>query len=327
MRYMEKHWQSLTPVSFLLLPLSWVYCLSVFTRRQLYHLKLKQAIRLPVPVIVVGNLTVGGTGKTPLVIWLAKLLTQAGFYPGVVGRGYGGNARTWPLEIFPDSDPQQAGDESVLLARHCQCPVFAGPDRVRAAETLLARYGCTVIISDDGLQHYRLARDIEIAVIDGIRRFGNGRCLPAGPLRETPRRLNAVHARVVNGDPAPGEWRLNLVETGFWNLCSPETRVSADYFHAGQVHAVAGIGHPQRFFNQLRARGLQVIEHPFPDHYCFQPGDINFSPAAPVIMTEKDAVKCQRFAGPDYWYMAVAAQPDPQFAELILQLLREKSHG
>jgi len=327
MRYMEKHWQSLTPVSFLLLPVSWVYCLLVFTRRQLYRLKLKHATRLPAPVIVVGNITVGGTGKTPLVIWLAKWLQHAGFRPGVVARGYGGNSRTWPVETFPDSDPEQTGDEPVLLARHCRCPVFAGPDRVRAAKALLEQYPCNVIVSDDGLQHYRLARDIEIAVIDGIRRFGNGRCLPAGPLREMPYRLDEVHARVVNGDPAPGEWSLNLAEKGFWNLRSPETRVAADYFPAGPVHAVAGIGHPQRFFNQLRAQGLQIIEHAFPDHHRFQPGDINFSPVAPVIMTEKDAIKCQRFAGPDHWYMAVEAQPDPQFAELILQLLREKSHG
>jgi tetraacyldisaccharide 4'-kinase len=327
MRYMEKHWQSLTPVSFLLLPVSWVYRLLVFMRGQLYRLKLKHTVRLPVPVIVVGNITVGGTGKTPLVIWLAKLFGHAGFRPGIVARGYGGKARVWPLEVFPDADPQQTGDEPVLLARHCRCPVFAGPDRVRAAQALLDRYRCNVIISDDGLQHYRLARDIEIAVIDGIRRFGNGRCLPAGPLREMPRRLNRVHARVVNGDPAPGEWGLNLVSKGFRNLRSPETRVSAEYFHAGPVHAVAGIGHPQRFFNQLRAQGLRVIEHAFPDHHSFQPGDISFSLSAPVIMTEKDAVKCQRFAGPEHWYMAVEAQPDPQFAELILKLLREKSHG
>ncbi len=327
MHYLEKHWQAVTPLSLFLLPFSWIYGLAAFINRQLYRLKLKQPKRLPVPVIIVGNITVGGTGKTPLVIWLAQQLRQAGFHPGVIARGYGGSSRQWPLEVLAGSDPDEAGDEPVLLARHCRCPVFAGPNRAQAAETLLARYRCDAIISDDGLQHYRLARDIEIAVIDGIRRFGNGHYLPAGPLRERLGRLNEVDARVVNGESSPGEWSLNLIPKGFCNLQSPETRVEADHFAAAPVHAVAGIGHPRRFFDQLRAAGLRIIEHPFPDHHRFQPADFNFSGGAPVVMTEKDAVKCRRFAGANYWYMAVEARPDPQLAKLILNLLGKRSHG
>lgn len=325
-RYPERHWQSLTALNFLLLPLSWIYCAGMQLRRVAYRSGLKRVRRLPVPVIVVGNISVGGTGKTPLVLWLAGVLKRAGFVPGIITRGYGGNT-TVPTEVTIDAQPARVGDEPLLLARRAGCPVFAGRDRAAAAQALLQRHPCDVILSDDGLQHYALARTVEIAVIDGVRRFGNGRCLPAGPLREPQARLRQVDACVTNGSAAPGEWGMRLLETGFYNLRNPETHVDAGYFRGRPVHAVAGIGHPQRFFEQLRRLGLEIIEHPFPDHHRFHIADLRFDHGDTIVMTEKDAIKCTDFAQEDHWYLRVEAQPDAGLDEFILQRLQEKTHG
>ncbi len=326
-RGIERHWYRDSLVSTLLLPLSWLYCLLVLLRRALYRLGVLRRVRVPAPVIVVGNLTVGGSGKTPLVIWLAKFLRDAGYRPGIVTRGYGGQATSWPQDVKPDSDPEAAGDEPVLLAREAGCPVVADPDRVRAAERLVHRHGCNLIVSDDGLQHYRLARDFEIAVIDGARRFGNGRCLPAGPLREPLRRLDEVQARVVLGEAGAGEWGLVLEAREFHRLEAPEVTAGADRFHGQPLHAVAGIGHPARFFGQLRGLGLEIVEHPFPDHHRFRETDFAFGDAHDVIMTAKDAVKCERLAGVTGWYLAVAARPDPGLADLIQHWVKEQTRG
>lgn len=323
---LERHWYRLTVVSVLLLPLSLIFCALVQLRCTLYRLGVLPGTRLPIPVIVVGNITVGGTGKTPLVIWLANFLRQAGYRPGIVTRGYRGNSQTWPVAVTAQTPAEQVGDEAVLLARHSGCPVLAGPDRVAAAR-LHVEQGCNVIVSDDGLQHYRLRRDIEIAVIDSARRFGNRLCLPAGPLREPVSRLKSVSLRVANGVPETGELGMTLVPTGFYSLAKPERRASADQFRGGPVHAVAGIGNPERFFSSLRGLGLTVIPHPFPDHHGFLPGELEFGDDRPVIMTEKDAVKCQAFANARSWVMAVEARPDVALGEQVLQRLKEIIRG
>jgi tetraacyldisaccharide 4'-kinase len=323
---LERHWYRLTPVSLLLLPLSLLFCTLVQVRRLLYHLGWLRQTRLPVPVIVVGNITVGGTGKTPLVIWLAEVLRQAGYRPGIVTRGYRGKSRTWPVAVTPQTPTEQVGDEAVLLARRSGCPVLAGPDRVAGAHSHVAA-GCNVILSDDGLQHYRLGRDLEIAVIDSTRRFGNRLCLPAGPLREPVSRLKTVSLRVANGFPQAGELGMTLVPTGFYNLTNSDQRAVPDDFRRGPVHAVAGIGHPERFFASLRDLGLEVIAHPFPDHHAFQAADLDFGDDRPVILTEKDAVKCELFAQTRFWVLAVEARPDSDLGVLLLQRLKETRHG
>jgi tetraacyldisaccharide 4'-kinase len=325
MHGLARHWYRESPVSLALAPLGWLYCALAMLRRALYSIGVLRRVRLPVAVIVVGNITVGGTGKTPLVIWLARWLRQSGYRPGIVTRGYGGRAHEWPQEVHAASDPASVGDEPVVLARRAGCPVVADPDRVRAARSVLAR-GCDVVISDDGLQHYRLARDVEIAVLDGDRRLGNRRCLPAGPLREPAGRLATVDACVTNGAAQPGELAMQLVETRFRALDSDrEWPVTA--FGGRRAHAVAGIGNPQRFFHHLRRLGVDVIEHAFPDHHDFTGSDVAFSDDLPILMTEKDAVKCSSFAAARMAYLAVEARPDPRLGELVLGKLKEHSGG
>lgn len=325
MAALERHWTRLSVVSWLLLPLSWVFCLLVMLRRRLFSLGVRKVQRLPVPVIVVGNLTVGGTGKTPLVLWLADELRAAGFRPGILTRGYRGQSRHWPLAVVPGTSADEAGDEAVLLAERSGCPVIAGPDRVADARELVAR-GCNVLVSDDGLQHYRLARDVEIAVIDGTRRFGNGRCLPAGPLREPVSRLQSVHFVVANGEPARGEMAMQIDLDGFRPLAGGGQTVTAEAF-PGPVHAVAGIGNPERFFTLLRNLGLTVVPHRFPDHHRFRPADLEFGDHRPVILTEKDAVKCRAFARPQHWVCAVSARPETRLGKELLQRLKERDFG
>ena len=323
---LERHWQRLTPLSLVLLPFSLVFCSLVWLRRTLYRIGVLPSKRFSVPVIVIGNITVGGTGKTPLVIWLTDFLRQAGYRPGIVTRGYRGQSPVWPVAVTNDTAAKLVGDEAVLLARRCHCPVMAGPDRVVSVQALLNQ-DCNLIVSDDGLQHYRLGRDLEIAVIDGVRRFGNGLCLPSGPLREPVSRLNSVALRVANGRPREGELGMQLSPTHFYNLAQPSQQTSAEQFHATSVHAVAGIGNPERFFESLRAFGLRVLPHAFPDHHAFEVNELEFGDNLPVILTEKDAVKCQHFAKPHFWVLAVDAQPEVRLGEKILQRLKEISVG
>jgi len=301
-------------------PLSALYAAISSLRRSAYALHLARSTRLPCPVVVVGNLTVGGTGKTPLVCWLAGQLIELGFKPGVVTRGYGGSSRAARMVQASDNS-DKVGDEAILLARRGRVPVAAGRNRPAAAQ-LLIDAGCDVIVSDDGLQHYALQRDCEIVVIDGDRRFGNGRLLPAGPLREMPARLARVDAIVINGGDAEsdGALRMRLLATGAVAMKYGTTRPLREF--AGQpVHAIAAIGNPQRFFAMLRAVGINAIEHPLPDHAKFGIDDISFADDFAVLMTEKDAVKCRDIAGPHHWYVPVNVAFAPGDAEKLRSIV------
>jgi tetraacyldisaccharide 4'-kinase len=313
-------WYGRSPWTLMLLPLTGLYCAVIGLRRLAYRWGLLRTRRLPVPVIVVGNISVGGTGKTPLIAWLAEFLRAQGYRPGLVARGYGGAAKHWPQQVRPDSDPRAVGDEPVLLARLTGCPMAVAPDRVAAARALLEHSACDVILSDDGLQHYALGRDIEIAVIDGVRRFGNGHCLPAGPLREPVRRLASVDLTVCNGLAATGEFAMTVQADTAVNLSTGERR-PLKQFRGGRISAIAGIGRPERFFQALRQHGLEIEARAFPDHHAYRPEDLGFAGHA-LLMTEKDAVKCLRFARPHFWAITVRTELSPEFGARVLGLLR-----
>jgi tetraacyldisaccharide 4'-kinase len=306
--FLQRIWYGRSPLALMFLPLSWLFASVAATRRAMFHFGILRTVRVAKPVIIVGNITVGGTGKTPFVIWLTETLRARGWVPGVITRGYRGSARTWPREVTATSNAAEFGDEAVLLAERTGSIVVAGPDRVRAAERAI-ELGATVIISDDGLQHYRLARNFEIAIVDDARRFGNTFRLPAGPLRESPQRLLTVDAVVRNCRGAqsmatPLGHRLELTMRTLLvtarSLVTGEERPLRTFI--GQpVHAVAGIGNPTAFFDALRNMGLQVREHAFADHAVLGRPDLQFADSAPVLMTEKDAVKCRTFADARCW--------------------------
>jgi tetraacyldisaccharide 4'-kinase len=279
-------------------------------------------------VVVVGNLSVGGTGKTPLTIWLVEFLRNAGFRPGVVSRGYGGRSgRDHPRPVLPDTDPAAAGDEPVLIARRTKAPVMVCTDRVHAAQALLEQHRCDLIIADDGLQHYRLGRDIEILLIDGERRFGNGRCLPAGPLREPPDRVATVDFVIRRGgEPEAGEYAMKVEGASALNLVSGQRRPLAE-FTGERLRAVAGIANPERFFRHLAGFGLTVEAMPFPDHHAYTAEDLAIESACALLMTEKDAVKCRRFADLRHWCVPIDARLQPAFGPALLQRLRPENHG
>jgi len=317
---LQWHWYRITPLHVLLWPVSLLFHLIASIRRQLFRLGILSSVKLPVPVIIVGNITVGGTGKTPLTLWLAEQLLADGWHPGIISRGFGGSGNK-AQEVLHNSDPATAGDEPVLMAQRMLCPVWIGRDRPAAANALLAAHPeCDVIISDDGLQHYRLQRDMEIAVIDGMRRFGNGLLLPAGPLREAPSRLREVDAIVVNGGKAvQGEYLMQLEGVQFYNLLNPEITATADDFQDLCVHAIAGIGHPERFFRHLEKLGLSPQTHAYPDHHRYCAADLAYADANALLMTEKDAVKCTEFADEKCWVLRVDAHLDSALAQLILE--------
>jgi len=317
---LQRHWYRITPLHLLLLPVSLLFQLLIAIRRLLFRSGILSSVKLPLPVIIVGNITVGGTGKTPLTLWLAEQLLADGWHPGIISRGFGGSGSK-PQEVLNSSDPASVGDEPVLMAQRLLCPVWVGRERPAAARALLlAHPECDVIISDDGLQHYRLQRDVEIVVVDGIRRFGNGFLLPAGPLREAPSRLREVDAVVINGgQAAAGEYLMQLEGVHFYNLLNPEITATAADFQGQSVHAIAGIGHPERFFGHLNRLGLTVQTHPYPDHHAYSAADLAYSDANALLMTEKDAVKCIAFADEKCWVLRVDAHPDSALAQLILK--------
>jgi len=322
----DRVWYRRHPLALVLLPLSWLYGLVVVLRRNAYRLGLMRTRPAAVPVIVVGNITVGGTGKTPLVIWLADYLRGRGLRPGIVSRGYGGRAKHWPQQVRPDSDPATVGDEAILLAARTGCPMCVGPDRPAAVAALLAHTDVNIVISDDGLQHYALGRDIEIVVVDGGRRFGNGWLLPAGPLREPRSRLKTVDLLIVNGEGRHGEHTMALGRPTVTSL-DGRLEASLEALRAQPVHAVAGIGHPERFFEMLKAHGLSITPHGFPDHHAFRADDLRFNDDHPVLMTEKDAVKCRRLPCNNCWVVQVDAQPDAAFVQRLATSLEEVLDG
>lgn len=322
-RWLEQQWYRTGPWHLVLVPLSWLFWELSALRRAFYRTGWLPSEKLPVPVVVVGNISVGGTGKTPLVIWLAENLRQQGYCPGIISRGYGGSAHR-ATSVFADSNPAAVGDEPVLLARHAACPVWVGRDRARTAKALLTAHpGCDIVVSDDGLQHYRLQRDFEIAVVDGSRGFGNGRLLPAGPLRESQDRLKTIDAVVVNGgDLYPGAYSMQLEAEVFHNLQDPAKTASAGELAGYSIYAIAGIGNPSRFFQSLQKLGLQFKQRAFADHHAFQPADLQSLMADVILMTEKDAVKCAAFAQPNWWYLPVTAVIDQALIARMLQKLR-----
>jgi tetraacyldisaccharide 4'-kinase len=287
--WLAERWFGGTPPELRLRLLSAAYGLATGLRRRAYAWGLLPSHRIPAPVLVVGNLIVGGAGKTPLTVALAQGLRERGWRPGVVSRGYGRQS-TGPVQVEDDTPPEACGDEPLLIRRRTGVPVRVDRDRVAAARALVAQ-GCNLVLADDGLQHYRLARDLEIEVVDGLRRYGNGRLLPAGPLREPIARGARCALRVANGGLAnEGELPMHLLP-GMVTPLDGRPPVPLSALQGRRVHAVAGIGHPQRFFQMLRDAGLQVVEHAFPDHHPFQAADFAFADGLPVLLTEKDAVK------------------------------------
>lgn len=315
-RWLEARWYGRAPVPMWLAGLERLYArLAAADRRR----QMARQVRLPVPVIVVGNIGIGGSGKTPLVMALVGQLRQAGWQPGVVSRGYGRRGGG-VHRVGPADRVEQAGDEPVLIARSTGAPVMVAADRVAAARALLASGQVDIIVADDGLQHLALARDAEIVVIDGRRQLGNRRLLPAGPLRESVQRLQQVDLVLVNGARPAGQAGFDLVMASAEGLCHGSTRPLAD-FRSGPVHAVAGIGDPARFFSALREAGLEIIEHPFPDHHPFRLADLDFPDHLPVLMTAKDAVKCRAFARPEWFQVPVQAVLDRSAHRQVEHLL------
>ena len=318
----NRHWyqSSYTWLSLLLLPLSWVFRLLVNFRLGLYRFGIKKKYEFNIPVIVVGNITVGGTGKTPFVIWLANCLKEQGYKPGIVSRGYGGKETLIaPQAIAKNSDPAIAGDEAVLLAERSNCPVMVGINRVDAVKTLLASTDCNIVISDDGLQHYKLGRQLEIAMVDGERRFGNQCFLPAGPLREAVGRLKKVDFVVAQQGAMQNEYEMQLFGEQLVSVKNPLQEKALTDLAGTKVHAVAAIGNPKRFFASLKDKGLDVIPHVFPDHYLYEKIDLDFADDLPVVMTEKDAVKCRVFANKKFWFLSVEAKMDSVFRAALLK--------
>ncbi len=304
----ERLWSGQSGWWRLLLPFSLLYGAVTALLRLCYRRGWRKSWRAPVPVVVVGNLTAGGNGKTPVVIWLAEQLKSKGLRAGVVSRGYGGKADVYPLLLNETTSTAEAGDEPVLIYQRTGVPVAVAPRRADAVAALLQSSPVDVIITDDGLQHYALQRDTEIVVVDGVRRFGNGWWLPAGPMRERSSRLNEVDAVVINGGTASaGEISMSLVAGEAVNLLSGEKRPLSDLT---QVVAMAGIGHPPRFFATLRSLGVQpVAEVAFADHHAYSRQELEqlMAPGQQLLMTEKDAVKCRQFSGPEWWYVPVTA--------------------
>ncbi|NMG02452.1 tetraacyldisaccharide 4'-kinase [Azoarcus taiwanensis] len=325
-----RFWRSRSPAALALLPLTAVFAGVAAMRRALFRLGALARVRLPVPVIVVGNIAVGGSGKTPLVQWLVVQLRDAGYKPGIVSRGYGSAAKG-VRKVGPDSTPGEVGDEPLLLARTCGCPVAVGADRPAAA-ALLVSAGCDVIVSDDGLQHYRMHRDVEIVVVDK-ETLGNRLLLPSGPLREPVSRLATADLLIVHGEldahlarrcGAVPVKRMRLVGDTLVPLGGAGGAKPLEAMRGCRVHAFAGIGRPSRFFAQLQRAGLEVVPHAFPDHHRFVPEDFAVAGAEPKILTAKDAVKCEPFGLSDTWVLPVSAEIEAGATERILEKLK---HG
>lgn len=330
----QKVWYGSSIISRVLAPVSMLYAAVIFVRRQLYAKGIFRICEMAVPVIVVGNITVGGTGKTPVTLWLARKLAAKGMSPGIVTRGYRGSVGASPVHVTNETGVDIVGDEAILLARRSGCPVVVHPDRVAAVDKLI-QLGVNIVISDDGLQHYRLARSVEIAVIDGERGFGNGRLLPSGPLREPIARLESVNEVLIQGTAAgdavktlpdlsqpPRYFQLRPLSLN--RLDEAETRQIED-FSARRMHAIAGIGNPERFFAMLETFGIEVLRHPLADHANITQKDLTFSDQAEVVMTEKDAVKCIGLNTSNCWYVPAELTIGIADEEALMQTIENKA--
>ncbi len=315
----DPYWQSVNLKSLLLWPLSLLFCVIAWLRRMAYQNGIFTSFRASIPVIIVGNITVGGSGKTPLIIYLVKYLKKTGMKPAVISRGYGGSVRQ-ATAVCDDSQAEVVGDEPLLIYQQTACPVVVGPVRAEDVSYIQQHYDCNIILSDDGMQHYALQRDAEIAVIDADRGFGNGFCLPAGPLREKPSRLNEVDLVIYNGGESTKP-SFRLQASNCTAVGHSSQSVSLLSFSGQTVHALAGIGHPQRFFDMLESQGIKVIPHAFPDHWKYTAGDLKFEDAHAVLMTEKDAVKCQQFKLDNCWSVPVEVQLSDNARQAIDNLI------
>ena len=322
---LEKIWYGAHPLRYPLLPLSALTAAAVSIRRNWYA-RVKPT-SLPLPVIVVGGLTVGGTGKTPLVIAIARYLDKAGYRPGIASRGYGGRCKKYPHRVNNKDNPDIVGDEPLLIRHKSACPVAVDPDRSRAIVCLKKQNDIDVAICDDGLQHYRLHRDVEIAVVNGRAPFGNGLLLPAGPLREPRARLEKTDFVVTNGSvPAEKEsdarwFSMRMQPVAFENLTTGERR-GCESFSGWEAHACAGIARPQRFFDTLDGLGIKVLPHAYPDHHRYRRRDLDFAQPSPIMLTEKDAVKCRSFANADTWVLRTEAVLEERFWSALRDRLR-----
>jgi len=316
-----RFWYRRGAIAWLLWPVSLLFGLVVLFRKLFYKLRIFRSAHPGIPVIVVGNITVGGSGKTPLVIWIAEFLKAKGWSPAIVSRGYKGRKNELPRAATIASEAADVGDEPIVLSRRSGCPVWVGADRLQAIAALrAANPDVNVVILDDGLQHYRLRRDLEIAVVDG-RGVGNGFLLPAGPLREPAWRLRTVDAVVANGMAHKQDFTMLLDGDTLHRMTDARERRPLKAFAGQKVHAVAGIGDPKRFFVQIGKAGVQVVPHPFPDHHPFKPDELDFGDALPVLMTEKDAVKLRHAARPEWWVLPVTARLDAAFGNWLLRRL------
>lgn len=322
--WLESIWYGQRPVPAVLALLERCYAAALALRRSLYAARMLRSETLSRPVVVVGNLTAGGTGKTPLVVWLVRELMLRGWQPGVILRGYRGSART-PRRVVARDDAGTVGDEALLIAQATGVPVAIGRRRAKAGRLL--EDACDVLVADDGLQHWALRRDIEIAVVDGERRHGNGRLLPAGPLREPLDRLSRVDHVVANGTALPGEIPMRVTGSRAVSLRDPTRIVALESLRGREVHAVAGIGNPGRFFDLLRGFGIAVVAHGYPDHHDYDGRELDLPGEAPILVTEKDAVKCARFANARVHVVPVEAELPAQLADQVhaaLHRLREQ---
>lgn len=330
-QWITTQWQKRTVASVLLLPLSVLYAISIRIRKCLYKNKLLPRYQAPVPVIIIGNINVGGTGKTPLTLALVKALQQHGFSPGIVSRGYK-TKNKHPIQVKQDSDPAIYGDEPVLMALHTKAPIFIHRKRAQAIHALCQTYPqCDVILCDDGLQHYAIERDIEIAIIDTDRMFGNGLLLPAGPLREFPTRLKEVDFVIYHGQKMmpcgsiSPPIHMQLQTEDFYQLTQPNVRKKAAHFINQSCHALAGIGNPDRFFQSLQHMGLSCVCTALPDHYAFKRTHLPLSDI--IFVTEKDAVKLRMLKDDRIWVLPVNAVTEPDLAALLVSRLRAIQAG
>lgn len=325
--FIENIWYSKHPLGIALLPVSWLYRLVIYLRRLCYQSGLIAINQIDAPVIIVGNIAVGGTGKTPLVIWLADYFKSKGFKPGIISRGYGGKFSGKSQQVRSDSNPELVGDEPVLIARRTNCPVAVAVQRRRAAEELIEHRHCNLIICDDGMQHYSLGRDLEIAVIDGQRRFGNEYCFPAGPLREPKSRLKTVDFVVSKHSAGRHEYKMEYSYGDLVSLTDPARTTPVSSLSGQSVHAISGIGNPDRYHSYLRNNKLRIICHEFSDHHPFTKEDISFNDGLQVVMTEKDAVKCIEYATEKHWYLPITATLPESFTYRLEALMKEIIDG